>query len=95
MESGDELIAAIHAAFRDHPSYGREFSDALSSKGLPLNPLIPSGAYSARGAMGQFLVISPGQGLVGVRMRAEKPIDGSEHVDEFDDFPDYVLRLVP
>jgi hypothetical protein len=56
----------------------------------------PTRGFSARGSLGQYLVVLPKKHLVAVRMRAPGAGEGSKHGPEKDRYPgfaDDVARL--
>lgn len=100
MKNSAELKTAMSAVFRDHPAYLQELEIALMRGRLQsyeIMELGPVEGFSARGWLGQFLVIDHKRGLVGVRMRHARPSDSESptEVDGFRDFPKLVHQLAP
>jgi CubicO group peptidase (beta-lactamase class C family) len=100
MKNSAELKTAISTAFRDHPEYLQELEYVLMRGRLQsyeVMELGPVEGFSARGWLGQFLVIDRKRGLVGIRMRHARPGDYENPVetDGFRDFPQLVHQLAP
>src|SRR5689334_20008339 len=67
-----EMQEAVEAAYRDYPGYWDEFDRALMRHRLEYYEIVELGpveGFSARGWLGQYLVIDAKRSLVGVRMR--------------------------
>lgn len=84
---------ALERAFG--PNYQRAVSEALGGVGVSLAQKTygPFVGYSARGYLGQYLVVYPQHGLVAVRM-ARASDAYQESTDGFADFEQAVARLV-
>jgi hypothetical protein len=75
---------------------------AASADRLPLSNRVadgPATGFSARGSLGQYLVVLPRSRLVAVRMRAFEASDSRrDDADDRDAYPDFaadVARLIP
>jgi CubicO group peptidase (beta-lactamase class C family) len=96
MKSG--FWQALKKVYADRPGDLEELQKALDDRRL--NPieileLGPVEGYSARGWLGQFLVIDPARGLVGVRFHIKKGESQQWPVNTFDDFPELIHQLAP
>ena len=105
------LAKLLGRTFRDERAYRAALLQQLGAKGrrgldkligdkhlLAYRPRLRGRqrGFAARGWLGQYLVVLPQKGLVGVRMRAIIPEDRRrDETDHFPDFGDYLDRLVP
>jgi CubicO group peptidase (beta-lactamase class C family) len=97
--SNTELFAAMRGVLTDAESTAL---NNLLAKGnhLPYSRDLTIGPVAgslAAGWLGQYLVLVPEEGLVGVRMRRSRPSDQTSptEVDAYGDFSSDVLSLVP
>jgi CubicO group peptidase (beta-lactamase class C family) len=92
----DEWRAAMRGTFQNDPPALDEFSRLLNQRRLEwVENVGPARGYSARGYLGQYLVVDPDHGLIGVRMRAKRAGDDEKpDADGFFDFPEYVHDLI-
>jgi CubicO group peptidase (beta-lactamase class C family) len=110
----EKLRPLVGRTFKDVFAHYRELQKTLGADFKELNETLAPGrwqgyeivelgpvqGFSAQGFLGQYLVIDPARGLVGVRMRKSRPSDypteenpNPDYVDVFDGFPDYVHAL--